>query len=1233
MQILHHHGNRVCNSTTVHSVRNLLIPALAAVLLFSFGFPANAETEMPQGTLYETTEDSPFRTVKDYQVSSFSYDDTAIGSFQISGVEKGEDYNGVPTYFADGKVQIGYSYDGTRGGNDIDDGYWHLIDSDEKKVENIDLSKKVKRGAAIVERSADGKAWKLATDPICNFMKDAPSGKTLLNVEVPELREGWYYRVTIAYSMKRRSGTKEVLPSWADGINDLIGKEYTIVNCVEQYSFYLGYTGNPVTFTNVQTGEDISEDTVSSGFVIHKNGSDSTVMVSKDGAAATEAGDLDAFTDPGQYKIQVTTETGSESEYQLKVTDGMNFLSLTPSITCTDSKRDDYDEGERVTGTLPSGISAMTALEIGQTSQSEINHKGDCYGITGSGVGLYLDLSGLSALQKNGWTVVADDFGKKDKQTIQGAHTGTVESGALIVQKSANGQKWSNIDQGSYANGLFTTDYTANYGGKGKVCIYTPEGTDIENGVHIRVIFAYKAQNADDTKKQYRSLETYTFYLCDSNLDAVTFHNLTEDGSQQSYNFGDENEKAEEIQQQAETLTDGSCTVTGFQLDTGNNKTITCSINRNGKSARPGTDNTCTESGRYDISLKSPAGNTRTLTIYVDAKTPDEALQSYFPDFITKDSKRIYSEDDYPTYEGGKTTYHIPAVDEYHLPVSGTITNTTTGSVIDVPASREEKSGTLTEAGTYEAVFTTAASGKSGDKRTFTFHFNLIAEGTAPGPQVNQKNLKAYASSSPADSYPVYNGLSYSSALSGQITLAFATKEDAIEYAYQYEKGTVEVMPDGTYRYTGEQKEQKSKYDSLWDLTDDINSFADKEVKECYFDLSDPYTCQTLDEELLTEDFNPRTLELSHSVILFADEDQKSKLTSLDQLPLISPKPSACVKRAGTSAEVVNNDPQDFQFVHDENGYDSYKVTITDSTGKTFDIAHDSNVGEQLRNGGCATGVVKIHEETVYGDAADYEAVYLGSGENTAKVTLNCYQDGKMTPVTLTKADNGKVIDTDTFVLADVTDELSPYDLVLIEKDDEAYPYAADQVIKNAWNSEGSYQVKIVNRAGSSFSFQVNVKANHYLIVSFTGDGTDNLVNMAVLSGQKDVKLPELTKEGYTLTGYQDQNGVTYDTTIKDVDWQSDMTLTPVWEVSTGKESRPALSRKTIAGGAGAVAVLVLILLLAGRYAHAGKKQKTEEQDDENKTDDPAVTEQDPEDVTETEEEAEDEQESGEDHV
>ena len=390
-------------------------------------------------------------------------------------------------------------------------------------------------------------------------------------------------------------------------------------------------------------------------------------------------------------------------------------------------------------------------------------------------------------------------------------------------------------------------------------------------------------------------------YLCSNELGAVTFHNLSVANNLKE-TLGLDNEIDVEVYKKAETLISGSGTVAGFSIDTSLNPTVKYTITRNGASVSKSRNNRYTATGKYEIRLESAVGSVETITLYVDPQSNESALNHYFGQgFITEDSKRIYSEGEYPVYEGGLTTLYIEPNKAGYLPLYGTVTNQSTGNSFNINAGNTAVNKIIEEPGQYVATFTTqpTADGNAlpGDYRVFTFRFEVIAKGTAPGPVVNKESLYEYAKTTATDSYPKFYGLTYPSAAAGNITLAFATKEAAADYAYNYEKGTVEEQADGSYRYTGSFLfSQKEKYDSAWDLTDAMYYFAEQAVQELQFDLSDQFTYLTLSDDTINNTNNLRTLELRKSVTIFGDE-QRELLCSIDALPIISPKPYAYLRK------------------------------------------------------------------------------------------------------------------------------------------------------------------------------------------------------------------------------------------------------------------------------------------------------------------------------------------------
>ena len=94
---------------------------------------------------------------------------------------------------------------------------------------------------------------------------------------------------------------------------------------------------------------------------------------------------------------------------------------------------------------------------------------------------------------------------------------------------------------------------------------------------------------------------------------------------------------------------------------------------------------------------------------------------------------------DYPTYEGGLSEYDIAAVSEQYLPISGIIRNNITGEEIKLSPLHTRRSSKITAPGHYKAELTTRPDDKPGDYRVFTFEFDIIPYGNAPGPVIKMK--------------------------------------------------------------------------------------------------------------------------------------------------------------------------------------------------------------------------------------------------------------------------------------------------------------------------------------------------------------------------------------------------------------------------------------------------------------------------------------------------------------
>ena len=1115
------------------------------LLLFPLRVNAEDNTYYPPINCYENENNSSYEDSKQYLTDEFCFGKNSIGKFFISGsINKESVFDGYQAYAAKGTLTIGYTYDGSYKTKVKED--WNLISDSEKSVDGISTKKKINKGAIIIQKSTDGSTWVNAIDPIvdCFDQKKLDYSK-LYTVSDSDLKAGSYFRVIIAYKMGRKTGET----SWSLNPPSFPEDIYDYKYCMEVYKFYACYGVSTVELRELMTGNNIkSGDSVVSGFVIDKNGSSDVVTVKKNNSTENEIETLTTISESGVYTITVKTDLGQNYVYTITVTDGLKQTSLLPTVYENEKKKE-YTTENPLSGNTSFGIKAHTELSISQKSGTPItvsSRNGDpAYGITGDNVSLFLKLTNSKELSDAGWEIASDTWGKKISQTIEGVETGQVDTGAIVIQTSSDGVNWENEDMSRYAKGLYTTDYENNYGHRGDVFIYAPNGQNVLNGQYIRILYAYEIKK---DKEDYRCLEEYKFYLCSNELDAVAFHNLSADDKMDQI-LEDYDDVTASIYRQAETMLTEAYTVSGFSIDTSLNPTVTYTVQRNDKNIAVPSSHKFTDEGKYVINLTSAVNSKRTVEIYVDRMTDERALEYYFGEsFLT--GKRIYSEGDYPVYEGELTSYGLKEIDSNHLPLSGQIKNTSTGEVINIAATRDGKSGSLNSPGEYEATFTTNANFESdtasGDCRTFTFHFSIIAKGTAPGPVVNQQSLENYAKTTISDSYPLYYALTYQSAGKGNITLAFSTKEEALNYAYEYEKGMVEQQSDGTFRYTGSfLVSQKEKYDSAWDLTDAVNYFAEQAIRIQFFDLSDDFTTLSLDDSVIESTGNLRTLELGRSVTIFA-EAQKEKLTDLEALPFINNKPYSYLT-PGQSGR-VSSGFTDFEFIKDKYGCDSDSVVITDVNGKEYPIRYEESVENQLKVLNCPSGVVTINEQTVYGDSNSYKAVYINEGENTATIELSLYRDGNEEKQAFKQSNNGTHIETEAFSIASIQDELDPYSLIIVSDEKNDYAYAADQLTKDAWSDPGEYEIKVVNRLGYSFTIYLTVTESDYATLMFSGEGTEDTQFILATYGEQNVQLPKIERYGYNLVGYEDDDGNVYSDEIATIMFRGTVMLNAVWQ-------------------------------------------------------------------------------------
>lgn len=843
----------------------------------------------------------------------------------------------------------------------------------------------------------------------------------------------------------------------------------------------------------------------------------------------------------------------------------------------TDNTGYQYTETEAISQTVY-GANRYTSLSInvddGNIRTTTYNGV-DAYGITGaSSLSLKFKInyaSGKDQLLNNSnqWMLAADTWGSKESQLVNGIRTGNVLTGAVIVQKSYDGITWSNDNLAKTNQGLFTTDFYTIYETNEKI-VYTPSGEDINIGIYVRLMYAYEVydyikcthentfidkllgkgdyKHANDNDYE-NYIEVYTVFISNDSAESVTFHNLSLN-SEIETDLNEVDASMIEVMKKAETLNNESVTTTGFSIDKSLNVSASVTVQRNHQNYQIPFNYEIREEGRYDITVRTRLGSELKTTIYVVLRDKEELYSMYFGGGFLS-GKRIYSKDTMPVFEGGLTLYNILQVSDNYPFIFGSITNQTTGTSITIDRMNTNRNEMITEAGLYEAKFNTnftySTDEPSGDNHVLTFRFRIIERGTAPGPQLNKESLTNYSNLVlPSNLSPTFYGVTFQSAHKGNITLAFSNHKDALDFAYNYEKGMVEIQPDGSYRYTGSfVVSQKIKYDSAWDLTDAVYFFAEQAVQKLRFDLRDEFTYLTLSKEVLSTVDNLRKLELNRSVVIIANDNQTEQMLKVSDLPIINARKYAYLT-PGLDGEVTSG-YQDFLFIKDINGYDTNVVTIIDALGNRYGIEFNIGVSEQLINYGLDTGIITIEEKNIYGDTTTYQAVFIKEDDNTSIVDIQFYLDDevRLSSVGMNEKDTNYKVDA--FSISSVIDLFDKDGTISMTKDDITEFYSFNEVTNKNHTEAGIYIVELVNRFGFAYSFTIEIEEQVYFSTQLIGEGVQGELTLVYYQNDT-LKLPILSRYGYHFLGFKNVDGTIYSDEVLAMLIKGSTVLEAVWE-------------------------------------------------------------------------------------
>ncbi len=401
----------------------LIIP-IAICILFLFVFSETVFAGVvkdPDGKNYQIhgqdADDTEYNSGSFGSTTTFAYGKSSLGNFQLVGdISTESTLNGFVAYGTDNTISMTYSYDGSYQTGVVTD--WNIYSDDSKMFNGSKLAKKIGEGTIIVQKSYDRSNWQDAITPLDNVFHKKTSGITAFySLENADLLQGCYYRIIVLYEMRKQTGTEGWIKT----------PVYDYDKCMEVYEFYACYNQNPVKLRDVISGADVSAATsVDKGFVIDKCGSSNIVTVKRGSANARTVVNQESVCDAGNYIVEIKNALGTTFQYNINVTDGLEFASLKPAVF-ENGNKGEYTEVNQVNSTsmgIPSHTTIKIAQKYGTGIANDSSKSIPGYGITGQSVYLFMKLINEDAMSQSGCEVVDDIWVKFDKDFIAGVSIG-----------------------------------------------------------------------------------------------------------------------------------------------------------------------------------------------------------------------------------------------------------------------------------------------------------------------------------------------------------------------------------------------------------------------------------------------------------------------------------------------------------------------------------------------------------------------------------------------------------------------------------------------------------------------------------------------------------------------------------------------------------------------------------------------------------------------------------------
>lgn len=666
----------------------------------------------------------------------------------------------------------------------------------------------------------------------------------------------------------------------------------------------------------------------------------------------------------------------------------------------------------------------------------------------------------------------------------------------------------------------------------------------------LGIIPYWKTEIVEKTYTNYHNIsEKYTFYVVEDNPEVITFNNLTTDNSSDivpvqkpnssnPYEYHKQNEQYMEYinaltENTSKTMVNNDMSTTGIRINMSANPYLNVDVLKDGKQYDLGDlivdgDNKyyeLLEKGKYNITITAPT-KTKNLTLIIDNDSQAVAYERIFgkpvifnnniygDEFLDYSPSNPYNnerilvlKEEIPTFKSSLTLNVERLTNNGFYPLYGTIFNRTINKEYKIYEG--EQLIVLDELGEYEVIIYSnpnyyekeilgiEETEISGDVRVYKFRFKIYNEdtdGTVNNQILATNKFGDMLFSTPSDYLPKFYGVIRNSANKGDVLIAFADYESALNYARRVVWSEIETFydEDGKPYWKIPNLENplgaKVISHSGWENAKVVNELSKTMVEEHYFDLTETSSYLTIEKTLSDLDEENIKLEnlqfesLTKSVVIWFNEEHRdealiNECKVLDQnvIRIISKQKTASLSPNDKGIySIINEEIYDFHFISDCLGIDSYTIEATDINGKTIQLKYNVGLYEQLKAGNLASGIVNIVEKTVYGHInSNMYIYYIKEGYQPAKASA--YVNGS-----LIELDNTVKYRIDSFKLEDVSNYIDPHVYIRL-----TYKYGTttkinyfklDEAKDIKFSNTGTYELAIVDRFGNAKIFNFIVE-------------------------------------------------------------------------------------------------------------------------------------------------------------